>query len=244
MGKYEYEMLIVSDRSLCIDFKGRSLNQRSAIALEYSALLKEKNYIWVEAFKVLGSSVTVIYNPTLCTYKKASSALSRLVRAVKITEPDGKRRVHCIPACYCGEYAPDVLNTARELGITEEELIKLHTSRDNLVLGGALAGELWLSPAEDSRRITVPEKTAVKGSIVFDGVHSYITSSDRVCDKPVIGRTYVDTFDFEKGEFLIKEGEYIRFVSVGENKFKKLADKGEYEIQLRKAGGTDADKNS
>ena len=237
-------MLIASDRSLCIDFKGQTLNQRNALAVEYASVLNEKNYAWVDSFKVLGSSVAVIYNPTLCTYKKASATLSRLVRAVKGADPEGKRTVHCLPVCYGGEYAPDISFAAKELGISEEELVKLHTSRDNLVLAGALGGELWLSAAESAKRITVSEKTAVKGSVVFDGVQSVIVSADRTCDMPVIGRTFVDTFDFGKGEFLIKEGEYIRFVGVGENKFKKLADKGGYEIQLRRAGAFDADHNS
>ena len=52
---------------------------------------------------------------------------------MEVTAGEGCRKVYEIPVCYGGEYGPDIENIAEHAGLSVEEVIKIHSSRDYLI---------------------------------------------------------------------------------------------------------------
>ena len=75
-------------------------------------------------------SLMVYYNPLVITFDELSTKLRSKLRDVG--EADlSIRKIVPIPVCYGGEFGPDLANVAQLAGLSEDEVIAIHTERDS-----------------------------------------------------------------------------------------------------------------
>ena len=246
----KYRIMIVSDKALSVEFADDDPVASGIWARELAAFLEGSGKDWLDGVKVFSKSVTLIYNPAYCGYRSLSLKLRliifRIERTVqeKISDKSRKSKVHYIPVCYGDTYAKDMAWCAERLGISRDELVGIHTGKDLLVKCHLYYGQACLSPVCEREGVRTDAKRVAAGDILFDGSVTLIAASDQESDLPVIGHTYVKTYDTSSSSSIFAEGDYVRFVSVGENKFKKLSDKGAYDTEMRRVGVHNEDNNS
>lgn len=179
------------------------------------------------------TSVSISYDPLKI---KASDAFE-VIRAkmIKIIEEidfscEYEEHVINIPVCYAEELGPDLQYVANTNGLTEEEVINIHTSGEYLVymLGFApgfpyLGG---LSPKIYTPRRSTP-RTAIKaGSVGIAGSQTGVYPIETPGGWQIIGRTPVKLFDANSDEkTLLKCGDIAKFYPISYDEYIKLKGK-------------------
>ncbi|UUZ93599.1 5-oxoprolinase subunit PxpB [Paenibacillus sp. P25] len=155
------------------------------------------------------ASVTIYYDPMLLSgpsarrygrsgggsaFDKVSALLESMVSELG-PEAHGSSRVVRIPVCYGGELGPDLAEVARHNGLSEEEVIEIHSSQDYLVymigfapgfpyLGGM--SEKIVTPRRSSPRLAIPT-----GSVGIGGNQTGVYPISTPGGWQLIGRTPV-----------------------------------------------------
>src|SRR5699024_11477928 len=83
------------------------------------------------------------------------------------------KKIFEIPVCYGGEYGPDIENIAENAGLSVEEVIKIHSSRDYLIyMLGFLPGFCYLGGLDErihTPRLANPRIKINAGSVGIGG---------------------------------------------------------------------------
>ena len=180
-------------------------------------------------------SLLVCYRPEVIRYGALTERLKEVLSSsdsIQIPPPS----VVEIPVLYGGEMGPDLAHVAECHGLTKEEVIKIHTSRDYLIyMLGFIAGFPYLGGMDE--RIATPrlENPRVKiegGSVGIAGAQTGIYPVASPGGWQLIGRTPVKLYDADREKpVLLEAGQYIRFRSVSEDEYheiEKQAESGKY----------------
>ena len=148
--------------------------------------------------------------------------LKKELSGISAEESAGQETPHHvveIPVCYGGSYGEDLKDVAAHAGLTEEEVIKLHSSVDyNIYMLGFLPGFPYLggldpklfTPRLDNPRTKIPE-----GSVGIGGEQTGIYPLESPGGWRLIGRTPLRPSDPAREQpFLYQAGDYIRFVPI------------------------------
>jgi len=158
--------------------------------------------------------------PSAQLTRQIESALAGGVAAL-----GGTGRLVEIPACYGGEYGPDLEDVARQCQLSPEEVIALHTSRPLTVYafffapGNAFAGPV--DPRLQVRRRPTPRTRVEAGSVaIANGISSiYQTTSPGGWN--LLGRTPWNMFDVTADPpTRVQLGDRIRFRPIGAEEFR------------------------
>jgi KipI family sensor histidine kinase inhibitor len=163
-------------------------------------------------------SLLVLYDPVRATAGEVRRFLRAVAAQANPEEPAPGRLIE-IPAAYGGPYGPDLPHVAREAGISESQVVALHTGREYRVymLGfvpgfpymGTLPPPLRVSRLR-SPRLRVPER-----SVAIAGPQTAIYSVESPGGWRVIGRTPLRPYDPSRANpFLFDAGDRVRFVAI------------------------------
>lgn len=236
----EIKILTAGDSSLLVEF-GREIspqiNGRITAAVQ---LIKEQHIEGVVDMIPAFCSLLINYDPRVIGYDELKERIKSLVRVDLKTE-DRKKRVFEIPVCYGGEYGPDLKNIAEHAGLTEEEVIRIHSSKDYLIyMLGFLPGFTYLGGLDErihTPRLANPRVKISAGSVGIGGSQTGIYPLDSPGGWQLMGMTPVKTYDPQREvPILVEAGDYIRFVPVSEEEYlhiKELAERGEYICTVR-----------
>jgi KipI family sensor histidine kinase inhibitor len=185
-------------------------------------------------------SLLVNYDPLVIGYKDLKKRLEGLVK-VDVKSGEGKKTIVEIPVCYGGEYGPDIANIAEHAGLTEEEVIKIHSSKDYLIyMLGFLPGFTYLGGLDErihTPRLASPRIKIRAGSVGIGGSQTGIYPLDSPGGWQLMGMTPVKTYDPDREvPILVEAGQYIRFIPIDEAEYlriKELVDRGEYQCVIR-----------
>lgn len=182
-------------------------------------------------------SMTIYFDPVVISGKKLKKKILKITDSYKESS-DEKRRVFLIPVCYEGEYAPDMANVSKLTGLSKEEIIKIHTSTDYLIyMLGFLPGFPYLGGMDkriEAPRLDTPRTVIPAGAVGIGGKQTGIYPLASPGGWQLIGRTPVKVYDPERAEPIVyKAGDYIRFYSVSESEFEKIAASSSSEIEVR-----------
>ena len=124
---------------------------------------------------------------------------------------------HVVPCVYDG---PDLADAAGALGLTRDELVRLHTSVEYEVLAvGFSPGFPYLGPLPEQlrgvRRRDVPRVAVEAGSVGLAGAQTGIYPQRRPGGWALIGRTNMAIVDVEREWYLMCVGDKVRFEEVG-----------------------------
>ena len=132
-----------------------------------------------------------------------------------------------IPVLYGGEFGPDLLDVSSETGLSQEEVITLHTAKPYLVyMIGFMPGYPYLGGLD--QRLSVPRlkspRTKVPaGSVAIAEQLTGIYSVNSPGGWRLIGRTPVPLYIPEENPpTLLRPGDYVRFVPVGAEQYQAL----------------------
>jgi len=131
-----------------------------------------------------------------------------------------------IPVCYDGDLGPDLASVAAFGGVTEAEVIALHSGVTYQVLMiGFMPGFAYMGPV-DSRiavpRLEKPRPRVPRGSIGIAKGQTGVYPGDVPGGWRLIGRTPVRPFDMSRADpFLFRPGDDVRFVPIARAEFEQ-----------------------
>lgn len=165
-------------------------------------------------------SITLHFDPSLTRYDTLQQAILDLDMDEGGAAGD-QRRVVEIPTLYGGEYGPDIGFVAENAGVSEAEVIEIHSGSDYLVYAmGFSPGFPYLGgldPRLNTPRLTTPRTLIPGGSV---GIAETQTGAYPVASPggwQLIGRTPLRLFDPEADPpALINAGDRVRFVPLAD----------------------------
>ena len=236
----EISILTAGDSSLSIQFGNEispEINQRIKATVQ---LMREQHIEGVLDVIPAFCSLLINYDPRVISYSEITKRMRKLLK-VETKAEDEKKKVFEIPVCYGGKYGPDLAYIAEHAGMTEEEVIALHSSKDYLIyMLGFLPGFCYLGGLDErlhTPRLATPRIKIDAGSVGIGGSQTGIYPMDSPGGWQLMGMTPVKTYDPEREvPILVEAGDYIRFVPVDEEEYlriKELVERGEYECTVR-----------
>ena len=214
----DIRILTEGDSSVLVEFGKEispEINRKITATVQ---LMKEQHIEGVVDMIPAFCSLLVNYDPRVISYDDLKKRLEILLK-MEVTAGEGCRKVYEIPVCYGGEYGPDIENIAEHAGLSVEEVIKIHSSRDYLIyMLGFLPGFCYLGGLDE--RIHTPRLANPRIKINAGSV----------------GMTPVKTYDPDREiPILVEAGDYIRFVPIDEDEYKRireLVERGEYQCTV------------
>lgn len=229
-------ILTAGDSSLLIQFGNEikpETNQKITATVQ---LMGEQHIEGVLDLIPAFCSLLVNYDPRVVSFEEISSRIKNLLKVD--TKIGAKRkRIFEIPVCYGGKYGPDMAFIAEHAGLTEEEVIKIHTSSDYLIyMLGFLPGFCYLGGLDErlhTPRLASPRLKIEAGSVGIGGSQTGIYPMDSPGGWQLMGKSPVKTYDPNRETPIwVEAGDYIRFIPVDEEEYmriKELEERGEYQ---------------
>ena len=233
----EYKIRICGDKAVIVEFPGVPPKEANEMARWLRSELESSKIADCADLEVTMTTLSVSYDPVLCPLEKITYTVRRIISKNKdrtvFDDQNERKRVHYIPVCYTGQFAPDLSEAADALSLSSEELVEQNTSRDILVYAADPVEGLFLS--EGGQDIPCAKTAyAPELSVIVRGRQTVIAPNDGEYRGFVIGR-------IAKGSLAgIEAGDYLRFVAVTENRFKKISENDKHEIKTRRVVLADA----
>ncbi|MDO4267483.1 MAG: 5-oxoprolinase subunit PxpB [Eubacteriales bacterium] len=234
-----WKIVTAGDSSLLVEFGSEicpEINQKITATVQ---LIKAQHIEGVLDMIPAFCSLLINYDPRVMTYEEIRARIQALLR-VDAKSGSQKSRIFEIPVCYGGRYGPDLAYIASHAGLSEQEVIEIHSSRDYLIyMLGFLPGFCYLGGLDErihTPRLAAPRIRIEAGSVGIGGSQTGIYPMDSPGGWQLMGMTPVKTYDPEREiPILVEAGDYIRFVPVDESEYlriKELADRGEYQCTV------------
>jgi inhibitor of KinA len=140
-------------------------------------------------------------------------------RLAESPAPSPSPRRFTVPVVYGGEYGPDLPVVAEQLGLTEREVVELHTSQDLTVrcLGAPVGAPMMDGPAfgKPVPRLASPRTSVPPGSIAVAGRQAVICPMRSPGGWPLLGRTPLRVLDLDaEPPAPYRPGDTFRFVPI------------------------------
>ena len=237
------KILTAGDSALLIEFEQKIAPEINAQITAFVHLLKGQHIEGVTDLIPAFASLLINYDPRVIRYKDLKARIEELLK-IEVSEEAGEARVFEIPVCYGGEYGPDIANIAENAGISEQEVIDIHCSKDYLIyMLGFLPGFVYLGGLDErihTPRLANPRISIPAGSVGIAASQTGIYPLNSPGGWQLLGMTPVKTYDPERETpILVEAGDYIRFVPVTEEEFlniKKQVDDETYEYVVHRKG--------
>ncbi len=232
----DIRILTAGDSALLIEF-GKEINpetNRKITALVQ--LMREQHIEGIVDVIPAFCSLLINYDPRVLSYEELKERMEHLLKMETKIEAT-RKRIFEIPVCYGGEYGPDIENIVEHAGLSVEEVIKIHSSKDYLIyMLGFLPGFTYLGGLDErihTPRLASPRLKIRAGSVGIGGSQTGIYPLDSPGGWQLMGMTPVRTYDPERQTpILVEAGDYIRFIPIDEEEFlriQELVEKGEYQ---------------
>ena len=188
-------------------------------------------------------SALVFYDPLAASAAELQDALTGLLESADEDAESAPEVVH-IPVLYGGDMGPDIGFVADNAGVSEREVVGMHSGVDYLVyMMGFSPGFAYLGGLDDrlaTPRLQSPRAEIPAGAVGIAEAQTGVYPVASPGGWQLIGRTPVDLFDAgREPPALLAAGDYVRFVALeGESEFREIrrqVDAGEYRITREEA---------
>lgn len=235
--------LTAGDSSLLIEFGDEispEINRRITAAVQ---LMRQQRIEGVVDMIPAFCSLLINYDPRIVSYEQMVRRMRQLIK-LDVQADQSIRKVIEIPVCYGGEFGPDIENVAGNAGISAEEVIRIHSSRDYLIyMLGFLPGFAYLGGLDErihTPRLPDPRIKIRAGSVGIGGSQTGIYPLDSPGGWQLLGITPVKVYDPSREKPILYEaGDYIRFVPVDVKEYGRIRDQvenGTYHCIIHEGG--------
>lgn len=233
--------LLAGDSCIVVEF-GDEINPEINRMVRFMFLsLKREGTPGINELIPTYRSLYVQYDPLEISLEELKRRLKRVVKKFDEVKLPPLRVVE-IPTVYGGRYGPDLEFVAEYNGLTQEEVVEIHTSSCYLVyMIGFTPGFAYLGGV--SKRIATPrlETPRVKvpaGSVGLTGEQTGVYPVESPGGWRLIGSTPIRIFDPGRDPpvFIQPTSDYVRFIRISEKEFHKIKEQVEaeqYEIRIR-----------
>jgi len=133
-----------------------------------------------------------------------------------------------IPTVYGGAYGPDLPFVAQHAGLSEDEVVRLHSrARYRVYMIGFSAGFAYLGGLPEqlhTPRLPSPRLKVPKGSVAIGGSQTGVYPAETPGGWRIIGRTYLDLFDpLHDPPTPTRPGDAVEFLPITEDAFHEAA---------------------
>jgi len=223
-----FRIVPAGDSALIVEFDERIDPAINARAIALADSLQSAALAGVRDVVPTYRSVAVFFDPLRTNY---SALVDRLERDAARAGPGAAvdRQPIRIPVCYGGDLGPDLGVVAAFGGVSEDDVITLHTAATYRVfMLGFVPGFAYMGlvdPRIAAPRHSTPRVRVPLGSVGIAGVQTGIYPAESPGGWQLIGRTALKPFDAARAEpFLMKAGDLVTFHAV---------DRAEYDQGVR-----------
>lgn len=213
------------DNGLLIEF-GNVISlevNRKVIAL--SEAITSAKIQGVEELVPTYRSLLVRYNASKTSYEHLAFSIRDIEKTMEERKKETVGRKTIIPVVYGGEYGPDLADVARFHGLTEEQVIKIHSGKKYRVyMIGFVAGFPYLGEIADeiaTPRLETPRLKVPAGSVGIAEKQTGIYPCEAPGGWRIIGRTPTRLFNpLQQPPALLQFGDIIKFKPISEKEFR------------------------
>lgn len=214
------------DCAVVVEFSNGINEKINNIIKNYVNNLKEKKINGINEIVPTFRSVLVQYDPRFVQYEPLLDVL-REVLDMPRKEEEQTRRIVEIPVCYEGEYAPDIEYVAEHAGLSVNEVIQIHSSKEYLIyMLGFQPGFPYLGGLDErlfTPRLAVPRIKLRAGSVGIGGEQTGLYPLESPGGWQLIGTTPVKAYNPKKENPIPYEaGDYIKFTPISVEEFKEI----------------------
>ncbi len=171
-------------------------------------------------------SLTVFFDPLATRRAALIDALQPLLKVDAQSATTAGRRWR-LPACYEGDAAPDLAPTARTLGISEDEVVALHSGTEvSVYMLGFLPGLPFMGDLPDRLRLprrTEPRVRVPAGSVAIANGLTVIYPWESPGGWHLLARCPVPLFDAKRASpALLAAGDRVQFEPVSSADWQRL----------------------
>jgi len=218
-----FDVRAYGDTGLRIQF-GETISETTNHTIRSFSYLLERTAIpgvveWIPTYL----DISILYDPYMLTYEQLKDKVYDLKDEMKGLYLPPRQIIH-IPVYYGGESGPDLEYVASYNGLTTDEVIEIHTSRDYLIyMIGFTPGFPYLGGMSEkiaTPRLKNPRSKTPAGSVGIAGVQTGIYSMETPGGWQVIGRTPIKLYDERRDpSVLLQSGHSIRFQHVTKEEY-------------------------
>ncbi len=236
--------LAAGDKGMVIEF-GNSISKEINRKLR-SMVLALENSDTPGIIEVVPTyrSLLITYDPLVWKFAELAAHLEELEnKLASLTIPNP--RIILLPVVYGGEYGPDLPFVCEHSGLTQAEVIKIHTGTNYLIyMLGFTPGFPYLGGMDQriaTPRLKNPRTKIPGGSVGIAGSQTGVYPLESPGGWQLIGRTPLRLFDPEQHQpALLQAGDYVRFYQVTEEEYQTLLQQvkeGTYTVETREYTG-------
>lgn len=232
----EVRFLPAGEQGLIIEFGSTIDPDINARVHQTAHLLKEKLPREVVEVVPTYRSLMVYFDPLFIRRTEMIQKAEELLQSAMSVKEQGTAKVVNIPVCYSGDFGPDIAFVAQHNGLSEEEVIQIHTSKPYLVyMIGFTPGFPYLGGMSEriaTPRLEKPRTQIPAGSVGIAGGQTGLYPIASPGGWQLIGRTPVKAFNPDSAKpFLFEAGDYLRFAAVSPAEYAQICaevEKGSY----------------
>jgi len=234
----------IADSAILVEFENRIAEDVNDRVLALLAALEAAGIDGLIEAVPAYRTLLVYYDPLTIDHEAIASKLKKLAQSGSTERPKGKR--WRVPVWYGGPAAKDLSAVAKRNGLSEDEVIEIHSrTLYRVYLVGFAPGWTFLggldkrlhTPRLDSPRAEVPA-----GAISIAGQQGLICGPAMPSGWNLIGQTPERTWAPEREEpFFIEPGDEVEIRRIDEEEFKALqkrVDVGERVSELCRSGAS------
>lgn len=236
----EYPRILnAGDTAIVVEFGNEISPSINAHVKAFSDAMKNSSIPGIVDLIPTFRSVLVHYNPLVMRFDKMVGEIKKVISQTKDTEA-AKKRIFQIPVCYGGVYGPDLADVAAHAGMSEEEVIAIHSRTPYLIyMLGFLPGFAYLGGMDERiamPRLPDPRAKIAARSVGIAGEQTGLYPMESPAGWRLIGRTPVRPYDAKrKNPILYEAGDYIEFIPIDESEYTHIEmsiEAGTYECPI------------
>ena len=221
-----HRIVSAGDAAVVVEFENRIDLAISAKGVALADALDAAHIAGVRDIVPTYRSVTVYFDPLRTDRSAVVGAIEML--ALRAVEARRARRDPIeVPVCYGGEFGPDLASVAAYGGVSEADVIALHSAVTyHVLMLGFMPGFAYMATVDRriaAPRLESPRSRVVRGAVGIAKDQTGVYPGDTPGGWQLIGRAPVRPFDLSRQDpFLFRAGDDVRFVPIEAAEFQRL----------------------